>query len=135
MTGSASASGIQGTVRRVVVFGLALATTAVAVIQMQSVLAGNGLGWIDVVMLTLFAASFSWVALSFWTAFFGFVVLLIGWRTPGLRWPDPIEAGQPLVDRTAIVMATYNEDPARVFANVQGISESVEATGQKIGRA
>jgi len=129
MTASMSAGGLRGTLRRIFVFGFALATTAVAVIQMESVLSGNGLGWLDVILLVLFTASFSWVALSFWTGFAGFLSLLFGWRAVGLNWPDPAAADRPLAQRTAIVMATYNEDPARVFANIQAIYESVEATG------
>ncbi|HET8726320.1 MAG TPA: glucans biosynthesis glucosyltransferase MdoH [Alphaproteobacteria bacterium] len=127
---TSSASGIRGTLRRAFVFGPALATTVIAVVYMESVLSGNGLGWIDIGLLTLFAASFAWVALSFWTGVAGFLTLLFGWRAAGLVWPDSIEDGRPLVDRTAVVMAIYNEDPARVFANIQAIYESVEATGQ-----
>ncbi|MEO3432277.1 glucans biosynthesis glucosyltransferase MdoH [Inquilinus sp. CAU 1745] len=123
-----SANGVSGAFRRLFVFGFAIATATVAVAQMYAVLAGDGVGWIDILLLALFAASFSWVSLSFWTGIAGFFALLIGRRGAGLVWPEEGD-DSPLHQRTAILMATYNEDAARVFANVQAIYESVAATG------
>jgi len=108
---------------------LTLATTGWAAAQLSIVLAGNhGLGFLEVLLLALFVGCFVWIAFSFWAAIAGFAMLVARARQPGLVWPEG-EAG-PLKSRTAVVMAIYNEEPARVFANMQAIAESVGATGQ-----
>jgi membrane glycosyltransferase len=113
--------------------GLALFTvlaTVVATAQLATVLAGNrGIGALEALLLALFAACFVWIAFSFGASLAGFAALVLGRRQPGLVWPDAAAARRPLASRTAIVMAMYHEDPARVCANLQAIAESLAATG------
>src|SRR5262245_49261344 len=117
----------QAWLRRSALVLLTLATTGWAGAQLSTVLAGNhGMGALEIVLLALFIGCFLWIAFSFWAAIAGFVVLLVRARQPGLREPEP---DAPLKSRTAVVMAIYNEEPARVFANMQAVFESVGATG------
>jgi membrane glycosyltransferase len=116
--------------RRALLGLLTAATTGWATAQLATVLAGNhGLGWLDVALLSLFVACFIWIAFSFWAAVAGFATLSFGIRQPGLSWPPSDEAAKPLASRTAIVMAVYHEEPARTFANLQAIHESLAETG------
>jgi membrane glycosyltransferase len=119
----------QAWLRRGALALLTLATTGWAAAQLSIVLAGNhGLGALDILLLALFVGCFLWIAFSFWAAIAGFAMLLVRARQPGLRPPRP-GAGR-LSSRVAVVMAVHNEDPARVFANIEAIHESVAATGQ-----
>ncbi len=115
--------------RRALLALLTLATTGWAVAQMATVLAGNhGLGILEVLLVALFAACFVWIAFAFWAALAGFFVLMTGAAPPGLKRPD---AARPLGTRTAIVMAIHNEDPNRIFAAVEAMQDSLDATGEQ----
>lgn len=119
----------QAWLRRGALALLTFATTGWATAQLSTVLAGNhGLGTLEILLLALFVGCFLWIAFSFWAAIAGFVMLIVKARQPGLRPPPPGDAR--LASRTAVVMAIYNEDTNRVFANMQAIYESVAAAGQ-----
>ena len=113
-------AGIQG--RRAAVIGGAVLLTLYAAYQMYWVLGGAAtvLGWI---VLGLFVVLFAWIALAFTSALGGF------WST--LRGREPLDLDGPLPVpnlRTALLMPTYNEDPARVMAGLQATYESLVAT-------
>ena len=70
-------------------------------------------------MLALFLALFAWIALSFTSALAGFVSLLGG---GGCRLGTGPDTPLPqLATRTALLMPTYNEQPARIMAGLQAI--------------
>jgi membrane glycosyltransferase len=119
----------QAWLRRGALALLTLATTGWATAQLSIVLAGNhGLGTLEILLLALFVGCFLWIGFSFWAAIAGFAMLLVKARQPGLRQPPPGDAR--LATRIAVVMAVYNEDTNRVFANMEAIYESVAAAGQ-----
>ncbi len=107
---------------RLCVFGGGLVLTAYGVEEMYRVVDVGGVTLLEWVLLVLFGANFSWIALSFASAVVGFVWLLfLAPRVPDL--PAALSA------RTAIVMPIYNEATARVFGAVQAICEDVARTG------
>ena len=90
----------------------------------------NGVTALAIFMLALFLALFAWIALSFTSALAGFCSLLAG---GGCRLGTGSDAPLPqLASRTALLMPTYNEQPARVMAGLQAIWESLRDTG--VGR-
>ena len=111
--------------RRTLFFGLTLVTSLSAGALLLDVLEANGLTGVEIAGLALFFALFTWIAGALWTAIAGFVIRLIG------RDPAAIDiaavADRPLQTRTAVVMAIYNEDPARVAAGLQAIWSSLAA--------
>ena len=119
------------TLRRVAFFLLVLVTTLIAMGLMVSVFQTDGLSPMELILLLLYAILFSWICISFWTAFMGFFVILTGrdrWaisRHPG----EPPESAAP-PPRTAILMPIYNEDSERVFAGLRAIHQSLADTGQ-----
>jgi len=114
--------------RRVLVFGLSIALTALASQQMYEVLQVGGLTILETMILMLFVAMFAWIALAFVSAVIGFCSLLIGRRrTLGI---DPGGELPQLRTRTALLLPTYNEDPNRVIARLQAVYESVRETGR-----
>jgi membrane glycosyltransferase len=107
-------------VRRFVVIGGAIVLTGFGTNEMYKVLAVNGLTPLAVFMLALFVALFAWIALSFTSAIAGFVsVLARGGRR--LVAPNALPHS-----RTALLMPTYNESPARVMAGLQAIDDELQ---------
>jgi len=114
--------------RRLFVIGSAVAMTIGGGDQMYYVLNGNGPSVLGLVVLALFLVLFAWIALAFTSAVGGFFSLLArGDVHLGIRDDEPLPA---LATRTALLMPTYNENPARVAAGLQAIYQSLEATGQ-----
>jgi membrane glycosyltransferase len=111
---------------RLFIFGGALAITIYGAYQMYRVVEVGEITLLEWVLVVLFVANFSWIALAFTSSVAGFLWLLF--RAPR-RGATPKE----LRRKTAIVMPIYNEAPARVFAAMQAICEDVRAT--KLGEA
>ena len=110
--------------RRFLVVGGAAVLSAIAAYEMYLVLGGSGFTTLAAFMLLLFVALFSWIALSFTNSLAGFVSVLVG----GGRRLLSSKASLPTT-RTALLMPTYNESPARVMAGLQAIEESLRAAG------
>lgn len=107
--------------KRLFVFGGALALTAYGAWEMYNVVSVSRTTLLQYVLLLLFTVNFSWIALAFTSALLGFFGLLF---KPRRR--DRVET---LRERTVVVMPVYNESSARTFAAVAAIKESVDATG------
>src|SRR5882672_2106587 len=91
---------------------------------MYKVVSISGTTFLQYVLLVLFAANFSWIALAATSAVLGYLWLV------GRRFAAPKGASAPITAKTAIVMPIYNERTDRCFAAVQAIYESVAATGE-----
>ncbi len=107
---------------RLLIFGGGLLLTGYGTMEMYGVVSVGGVTPLEWALLVLFVANFSWIALAFTSALYGFAWLLFAApKRPDV--PARLEA------KTAVVMPIYNEAPARVFAAVQAIYEDVQATG------
>lgn len=109
-------------VSRLLIFGGGLALTAYGAYQMYEVVAVGTVTTLEWILVGLFVANFSWIALAFTSACVGFLRLLFA---PPRSPPVPAVLNQ----RTAIIMPIYNEAPERVFGAVRAMFEEVEATG------
>jgi membrane glycosyltransferase len=107
--------------KRVFVFGSALALTAYGAWEMYHVVSVSRTTSLQYVLLALFTINFSWIALAFTSAVLGFVGVLMG--------AGKAPHADTLQHRTVVVMPVYNETTARTFAALAAIRESVEATG------
>ena len=107
---------------RLFVFGGALALTFYGAYQMYRVVEVGVITLLEWVLVVLFVANFSWIAVAFTSGIVGFVWMLF-------RKPIPGPLPRALTKKTAVIMPIYNEAPARVFAAVQAICEDVGATG------
>ncbi len=113
--------------RRVFIILATLAMTGIAAEQMYLVLSVSTLTILETAILVLFVAMFAWIAFSFANAFAGFVLTLAGPDTSlGI---DPRAPLPGLDKRHALLVPTYNEDPARLFARLQATWESIADTG------
>jgi membrane glycosyltransferase len=107
---------------RLLVFGGGLALTIYGGHEMYRVVEVGGVTALEWVLLILFVANFSWIALAFAGALAGFLWLLL------LR-PKPAQPPGSMPHCTAVVMPVYNESPARVFGAVTAMIEQVDASG------
>lgn len=117
--------------RRLLFFGLVLATILVGFEMMFDIVRANGITALQAVILVLFTITFAWIAVSFWTGLIGFVLQLFRLDPLSLRRvPDAPPARSALTSRTALTMPVYNEEPARVMAGLEATCRSLLATGQ-----
>ncbi len=107
---------------RLMVFGGGLALTVFGGWDMYKVVSVGSTTLLEWVLLVLFVANFSWIALSFTSAVAGGIWLLF-------FAPEPPALPDRLSARTAVVMPIYNEGTARVFGALQAICEDVARTG------
>jgi membrane glycosyltransferase len=112
--------------RRLFVIGGAAAMTAEAAHEMYNALGMTGLSVPEAVVLALYVALFGWIAFAFTTAVGGCISLLFGRK---LHKIDFEHDAMCLTGRTALLMPTYNESPARVMATLQAIFESLKSLG------
>jgi membrane glycosyltransferase len=113
--------------RRCLVFGGAIVMTGFAAREMYRVLAVGSLTALEIVLLALFVSLFAWIALAFTSAVGGFFSILAGGgRALGVMDGD-IPSEIPV--RTALLLPTYNEEPARIVAAIQAMHESLAALG------
>ena len=113
--------------RRAFVMIIAIAMTIEAAREMLRVLDVGGFTMAIGGLLVLFVALFAWIAFSFASTLGGFVSCLM---RGGLRLGITRAGPRPsLSGRTALLMPTYNESPARVMAGLRAIIESIAGTG------
>jgi membrane glycosyltransferase len=121
-------SGDRGVLRRLILILLCLVATGAATRLLASILAANGLTLVEVAVLTLFAITFGWITIAFWTAIAGFGRILL--RQPGPQLPAPPDDA-PLGIRVALVMPVYHENPdetgARIAATFRSLARTSEA--------
>ncbi|PPQ32390.1 glucan biosynthesis glucosyltransferase H, partial [Rhodoblastus sphagnicola] len=112
----------QPWISRTLTFGGGLALSVWGGYEMYRVIDVGGITFFKWMLLVLFLANFSWIALSFAAGVVGFLHLLF-------TRPKQPEIPKELHTRTAVVMPIYNEAPSRVFGALQAIHEDVAATG------
>ncbi|MDH3663115.1 MAG: glucans biosynthesis glucosyltransferase MdoH, partial [Alphaproteobacteria bacterium] len=125
------ATRITGPLRRLVLTILVIVGTAAAMRLLASVLAVDGLSIPEVGILVLFALTFAWISMAFWTAIAGFLLHIFGLRSL-------VRAGQlaeppdgPIQGRTALAVPIYHEEPEAVGRRLAAIYRSLQATGQE----
>ncbi len=109
--------------RRMVVLGASVALAAYATNELRLALSVGRPTLLPTLVLLLFAVNISWISLPFVTSLAGFV------RHLGQRRAPPA-AGAPLSTRTALLMPTYNEDPARVAAALDAMAHELVGLGE-----
>jgi membrane glycosyltransferase len=116
--------------RRAIVFGGALAITAYLLRELYLVLSVGGIGGLEIILMVLFTINIFWLGLSFMTALAGFVVIALGMRRSLVR-ANKYDTADPLSGKTAIIVCTYNEAPARIFAMAVATMQSVAKLGKQ----
>jgi membrane glycosyltransferase len=109
---------------RLVTFGGALALAAYATREMVAIVSVGGVTVLQGVMVVLFAITFGWITLAATASVAG---LLFGGVRRNARADLHVE------QRTALVMPICNEEPARSFASLQAMAQSLLDADQGAG--
>ena len=120
--------------RRTLLVGLVLVPTTIASLFMAEVLPQQGQTWLELAIVVFFGVLFGWVSIGFWTALFGFFIVLRGrdrFAITGRAAGDPEvpPAERPEPGPIAILMPICNEPVDRVFAGLAAIHRSLERAG------
>ncbi|MFN3891131.1 MAG: glucans biosynthesis glucosyltransferase MdoH [Beijerinckiaceae bacterium] len=118
--------------RRLIVAALNAITYLALLWWLASILSVSGWSVIDVAIFACFAIAAPWSVLGVWNALLG-VWLLHGGRNAREAVAPYAKAGDaqtPVTAKTAVLMTIRNEDPARAFARIAAVKESLDATGQ-----
>ena len=122
---------LVGPLRRLGLTVCVLLGTAAAVRLLASVLATDGLSLPEVGILILFALTFAWISMAFWTAIVGFVLQVLGLRAMVRAGQLVDETPGPVEGKTALAVPIYHEDPDAVGQRLAAIYRSLEKTGQQ----
>ena len=114
--------------RRAFIVTMSASLTLFAAYQIWWLLRIGGIDLLEGLLLLVFVPLFAWIVQSFASSLAGFALVLM--RRPARLGIDPAAPLPALRDRTALLMPTYNEDPERLFAGLQAIQESLDATGR-----
>ncbi|MDF2994445.1 MAG: glycosyl transferase family 2 [Xanthobacteraceae bacterium] len=112
--------------RRAFVIGGAGLLTVGAAYEMYRVLEVGGLTALEGIVLSLFVILFAWIGFSFTNALGGLMAAMRRQDVLGVPLDGPLPR---LEARTALLMPTYNEEPARVLAGLEAIHESLAEAG------
>ncbi|THD60172.1 MAG: glucans biosynthesis glucosyltransferase MdoH [Bradyrhizobium sp.] len=118
--------------RRRLAYGCLVAITSAGLSAwLGFIVSGNGQTVLDVALVLSFLMKLLWVSSVFWSAAIGFI-LRRSTRDPISPVLPPfarIRGDEPMLFRTAIVMTIRDEDAKRVFAHMQVVRTSIDATG------
>lgn len=108
-----------------------LITSVWGVYMMYEILRANELTALETIILILFAMSFSWLAISFWSGLIGFTLQMLRIDPLSLKRQSQLNSEQlAITTRTAVVMPVYNEDTHRIIAGFEATLRSLEKTGE-----
>ncbi len=120
----------SGRLRRSLLGLLVVLPSIAAGAFMLQILPGHGYPPLEVLLSCFFGALFGWLSIGFWTALFGFGVLLRGGDRFAITRGELAEPAtiDPAV-RTAIVVPVCDEPVDRVFAGLRAVRSSLARTG------
>lgn len=126
---------IPGRLPRRLLYGLLTAASSLyGIWLMLEVLRGDGLSALELGILFLFAITFTWINLAFWSACFGFVLCMLRLDPISLNRYSSHSASREPVDHLngqyAVVMPIYEEDPERVCQGLEATINSL--SGQAV---
>jgi membrane glycosyltransferase len=117
--------------RRLLVAGLNVTTIAALAYFMSRVLGDDGWSWLDGGIFVSFVLGTPWTVIGFWNAVIGFYLLHLA-SHPVAQVSPFLKAARRRAGiryKTAVLMTLRNEDPARAFARLSIVRQSLEATG------
>ena len=117
--------------RRALFASLVRATAAGALAAFGWLVGRDGMDVLDWLMLVFFGLTLPWVAIGFWCAVIGLLILHlkrdpVAYVTPMIRDGD---GDRPLEGRTALLLAIHDEDPDAVFRHLRATVECLDRAG------
>jgi membrane glycosyltransferase len=116
--------------RRLITLCVTSALYGALVVWLDHILSAGGWDIFGVLILICFAIAAPWTVLGVWNSCLGF--WLIHFKRNGISDAAPFvgeDDNSPLTSTTAVIMTLRNEDPARAFARLRCVMESLIASG------
>jgi membrane glycosyltransferase len=122
----------EGVAGRRLAFGLLVGATIAAMLWLAVLaLSPDGFGLVDAALLFCFALTLPWMAVGFWNAALGFLV--VRFAADPLRTTIPCAADvrneTPIAASTEVLLCIRNESPQRLVRNLQAMMSGLAATG------
>ena len=122
----------EGITGRRLTFGLLVGVTIVGMLWLAFIaLSPGGFGVVDAVLLLSFALTLPWMAVGFWNAALGF--LIVRFAADPLRTTIACAANirndTPITASTAILLCIRNESPQRLVRNLQAMMSGLAESG------
>ncbi len=89
----------------------------------------GGFAQLEIVLIGLFVINIAWLSLSFMTALSGFIVVTFGLKRSIIDVPTDAEVTGLPEGRSAVLVATYNEAPERIFGMALATMKELETSG------
>lgn len=119
----------QAVWRRAFLFLGAAGLTAYLTRELYLVLEVGGFAELEIALIPLFVLNIAWLSLSFMTALAGFLVIALRLKPSIVTVPTDAEARALPKGRSAVLVATYNESPERIFGMALATLKEIEAAG------
>jgi membrane glycosyltransferase len=129
-----AAAPVALTLRRVLFLALVGLTIAAMVGLLALALSAGGFGFVDFILVVLFAVTLPWMVIGFWNASIGFLIMRLARDPVATVTPTAarITDKEPITASTAVVICIRNEPPQRPAAFLtpllQGLAASEAAT-------
>ena len=120
---------VTAILRRIFVLAGAALLTAYLTRELYLVLSLGGFAQLEIVLIGLFVINIAWLSLSFMTALSGFIVVTLGLKRSIIDVPADSEIKGLPDGRTAVLVATYNEAPERIFGMALATMKELEMSG------
>ena len=108
--------------RRIKVFGLMFICTFLATIKWAEYMPTHVNSWIHWLLIILFALTFGWIALYFFSALFGFWELMRPYKYEGLLKPKPETV---LNAKSVVLIPVYNENPVEIYSRILAMAQDL----------
>lgn len=117
-------------VRRAVFALASIILSAAGIFTMAKILWIEGLTLLDVSMLILFAATFSWIVIAFLNGLMGFIIQALNRDPIDLRRISERQITTPIPDtKVAVIMPVYNEQTSRIIAGFESNAREIFDAG------
>jgi membrane glycosyltransferase len=119
------------TARRAIVAALNAATMAALLWLAAVALSPGGYGFLDCVLIGLFAVTLPWTVVGFWNAVIGLVIMRVARDPVALVFPTAarVTGHEAIVASTAILVCIRNEMPDRVLRNLEPMLRGLVEAG------
>jgi membrane glycosyltransferase len=117
--------------RRLLFATLVGLTMAALLVLAEIALSAGGFGFVDALLLVLFALTLPWSVIGFWNATIGFFIMRFA-RDPIARVVPGIarlRGNEPITASTALTIFVRNERPDRVIRNLDAMMRELTAAG------
>jgi membrane glycosyltransferase len=123
-------SGVPVVFRRALFFFLVAMTSLVLLLLAGVVLWHGGFDAIDILLLTLFAATLPWQATGLWNSTFGFFVMSLATDPVAALFPGArVREDEAVTTKTAILICIRDEVPERVIRNLATLAAGLSTAG------